>query len=96
MDSYDYTYALDKIVPALIPYKEEKGKNSLWVLRPDSGNPVDVIIQALEAGDKAVGHTVKTVNGNEFRVLNGVNAIQVLFFFLYPALSSFFVMLILL
>lgn len=73
MDSYDYTYALDKIMPALIPEKVKKG-NSTWVLRPDSGDPTEVILQALEAADKAVGHTV---NEKKFKVLNGINAIQV-------------------
>eukprot|EP01127_Copromyxa_protea_P005759 TRINITY_DN1561_c0_g1_i1.p1 TRINITY_DN1561_c0_g1~~TRINITY_DN1561_c0_g1_i1.p1 ORF type:complete len:484 (+),score=117.60 TRINITY_DN1561_c0_g1_i1:146-1597(+) len=75
MDSYDYTYALDKIVPAMMKQKEAKGK-SLWVLRPDSGDPTDAIIQALEAADKAAGHTVKEVNGVPFKVLNGINALQ--------------------
>lgn len=73
MDSYDYTYALDNIVPALVPEKEKRG-NSLWVLRPDSGDPTEVILQALAAADKAVGHTV---NSKGFKVLNGINAIQV-------------------
>lgn len=40
MDSYDYTNALDNILPLI--YKEKLEKGGLMVLRPDSGNPVDV------------------------------------------------------
>jgi nicotinic acid phosphoribosyltransferase len=70
MDSYDYTHAMEKIVPALYP---EKHKNSMWVLRPDSGDPVEVILQALKAGEEAAG---VVVNKKKFKVIQGINAIQ--------------------
>ena len=45
MDSYDYVNALEKVLPTLSKLKTEKG--GFLVLRPDSGNPVDVVLQAL-------------------------------------------------
>ncbi len=67
MDSYDYARALDKVVPSV---KEEKNKKGgLWVLRPDSGDPVEAIMMALQAGERAFG---ATVNKKGYKVLNGV------------------------
>lgn len=67
LDSYDYTRALDKIVPSV---KDEKLKKpGLWVFRPDSGDPVDSILSALKAGEKTFG---TTTNKKGFKVLNGV------------------------
>jgi nicotinamide phosphoribosyltransferase len=71
MDSYDYTNALDNILPII--YKEKVEKGGLMVLRPDSGDPVSVVIQALKAADKVAGHTV---NKKGFKVINGFSAIQ--------------------
>ena len=45
MDSYDYTAALEKVLPSIKAVKLEKG--GFLVLRPDSGDPVEVVIQAL-------------------------------------------------
>jgi nicotinic acid phosphoribosyltransferase len=71
MDSYDYDRALYKVVPSL---KEEKNaQKGLWVLRPDSGDPVEAIMKALDAGEKAFG---ATVNKKGFKVLNGIAVIQ--------------------
>lgn len=71
MDSYDYSRALYKVVPSL---KEEKNaKKGLWVLRPDSGDPVEAIMMALDAGEKAFG---ATLNKKGFKVLNGIAVIQ--------------------
>jgi len=74
MDSYDYENALDKVVPLLVPEKEKKdhGKG-VWVLRPDSGDPTDVVLKALHAGDKAVG---SLTNSKGFKVIKGINVIQ--------------------
>jgi len=72
MDSYDYTHALESILPLVHSEKTKKG-NSYWVLRPDSGDPVKVIIQALEAAEKVAG---TTKNSKGFKVINGMGAIQ--------------------
>jgi nicotinic acid phosphoribosyltransferase len=45
-DSYDYTLALEKVLPSVAKFKTEMG--GFLVLRPDSGDPVQVIIQALQ------------------------------------------------
>lgn len=43
MDSYDYTRALDEVLPSV---KSEKvGQGGYITLRPDSGNPVEVVLQ---------------------------------------------------
>jgi len=73
MDSYDYTNALDTILPVMHKEKIAKSQKSVWVLRPDSGNPVDVILQALAAADKVAG---SVVNKKGFKVLNGYAALQ--------------------
>jgi len=72
MDSYDYTNALDVILPAIYKEKTERG-NSYWVLRPDSGDPVEVILQALHAAEKVAG---TTKNKKGYKVINGMGAIQ--------------------
>ena len=43
------------------------------VLRPDSGEPVDVVLQALRAADKIFG---SDLNGKGYKVLRGVGVIQ--------------------
>lgn len=43
------------------------------VLRPDSGDPVECILEAMRAGEAAFGCTV---NKKGYKVLNGVGAIQ--------------------
>jgi nicotinic acid phosphoribosyltransferase len=45
MDSYDYTNALEKVLPSVAALKTEKG--GFLVLRPDSGDPIEVILQGL-------------------------------------------------
>jgi len=73
MDSYDYTNALDKILPVMHKEKLAKSSSSLWVLRPDSGKPVDVILEALRAAEKVAG---ATTNAKGFKVVNGYAALQ--------------------
>jgi nicotinamide phosphoribosyltransferase len=46
MDSYDYTKALESILPTVAKLKVDKG--GFLVLRPDSGDPVEVVLQALQ------------------------------------------------
>lgn len=71
MDSYDYTNALNKVLPAVAAKHQAKG--GLMVLRPDSGDPVECIVDAMKAGEKSFG---AKLNGKGFKVLNGVSAIQ--------------------
>jgi nicotinamide phosphoribosyltransferase len=71
MDSYDYSNALTKILPAIISQKTQKG--GLLILRPDSGDPAKVVLEALEAAEKVVG--VK-INSKGFKVINGISVIQ--------------------
>lgn len=46
MDSYDYSNALNKILPSISKQKNEKG--GYMVLRPDSGDPVEAVLMALK------------------------------------------------
>ncbi|KAI9362093.1 nicotinate phosphoribosyltransferase family-domain-containing protein [Zopfochytrium polystomum] len=71
MDSYDYVNALDSVLPAVAKYKVHQG--GLLVLRPDSGDPVEVVLQALRAGEKTFG---SDLNGKGYKVLRGVGVIQ--------------------
>eukprot|EP01126_Amoeba_proteus_P033438 TRINITY_DN3284_c0_g1_i11.p1 TRINITY_DN3284_c0_g1~~TRINITY_DN3284_c0_g1_i11.p1 ORF type:complete len:418 (-),score=40.98 TRINITY_DN3284_c0_g1_i11:591-1844(-) len=72
MDSYDYTYALNNIVPEVFPKKLKRG-NSVWILRPDSGDPVSVVLEALVAAEKTAG---SVQNKKGYKVINGINVIQ--------------------
>lgn len=71
MDSYDYDQALNKVMPSLA--EKHKAKGGLMVLRPDSGDPVQCMIDAMKAGEKTFG---ATKNKKGFKVLNSVSAIQ--------------------
>ncbi|EGF76790.1 hypothetical protein BATDEDRAFT_33807 [Batrachochytrium dendrobatidis JAM81] len=71
MDSYDYTAALENILPSIAAVKTEKG--GFLVLRPDSGDPVEVVLQALRAADSVFG---SDINSKGFKVLRGVGVIQ--------------------
>jgi nicotinamide phosphoribosyltransferase len=71
MDSYDYTNALDNILPHI--YEEKLAKGGLFVIRPDSGIPVDVVLQGLKAADKVGG---SDVNSKGFKVIRGFSVIQ--------------------
>jgi nicotinamide phosphoribosyltransferase len=71
MDSYNYQNALDKVLPSLAERHKKKG--GLMVLRPDSGDPVECILQAMASGEKTFG---AVTNKKGFKVLNSVNAIQ--------------------
>jgi nicotinamide phosphoribosyltransferase len=71
MDSYDYSNALNKVLPAVSAAHKKKG--GLMVLRPDSGDPVDCILEALAAGERAAG---MSLNKKGYKVLNNLSAIQ--------------------
>lgn len=46
MDSYDYSNALNKLLPSVSKQKIEKG--GFMVLRPDSGDPAEAVLMALK------------------------------------------------
>ncbi|KAJ3356109.1 hypothetical protein GGF32_001690 [Allomyces javanicus] len=71
MDSYDYVRALEKVLPAIKSVKLQKG--GFLVLRPDSGDPIETVLQALRAAESTFG---VTTNSKGFKVPNGVGVIQ--------------------
>ncbi|KNE70236.1 hypothetical protein AMAG_14389, partial [Allomyces macrogynus ATCC 38327] len=71
MDSYDYVRALEKVLPAIKSVKLQKG--GFLVLRPDSGDPIETVLQALRAAESTFG---VTVNSKGYKVPNGVGVIQ--------------------
>ena len=44
LDSYDYVHALESVLPAIATHKLEK--RGIMVLRPDSGDPAETVLQA--------------------------------------------------
>lgn len=56
MDSYDYKEALEKVLPSVASLAVKKG--GFLVLRPDSGDPVEVVLMALRAADQIFGSNV--------------------------------------
>lgn len=72
MDSYDYERALQKLVPSLASV-HKANNTGFWVLRPDSGDPVEAILMALRALDQVFG---STVNKKGFKVIRGAGCIQ--------------------
>ncbi|CAG8594820.1 4788_t:CDS:10, partial [Racocetra persica] len=71
MDSFDYANALNKILPSIAAQKVEKG--GFMVLRPDSGDQVEVVLMALRAADKVFG---SDVNKKGYKVIRGCGVIQ--------------------
>eukprot|EP00158_Paraphelidium_tribonemae_P004455 Partr_v1_DN26764_c0_g1_i4_m8754 putative nicotinamide len=71
MDSYDYSAALEKLLPSIASHKLSKG--GLLVLRPDSGDPVDTVLMALRASEKVFGVTTNSLG---YKVVNGCGVIQ--------------------
>ena len=58
LDSYDYVHALESVLPAIATHKLEKG--GFMVLRPDSGNPVETVLQVNRFFKKAPrSHTIR-------------------------------------
>ncbi|QDZ24410.1 nicotinamide phosphoribosyltransferase [Chloropicon primus] len=73
MDSYDYAKALNEILPSVASKKNAKGDGGYMVLRPDSGDPVEAVLMALEAAEKVFGCTT---NAKGYKVINGCGVIQ--------------------
>ncbi|KAJ1794942.1 hypothetical protein LPJ59_004432, partial [Coemansia sp. RSA 2399] len=71
MDSYDYVRALAEVLPAVAQRKLERG--GFLVIRPDSGDQIDAVLQGLRAADKVFG---STVNAKGFKVIRGASVIQ--------------------
>jgi len=71
MDSYDYDAALDEVLPRVAPFLKQKG--GTMILRPDSGDPIEVVLAGLSAAHKCFGHRV---NGKGYKVINHSRVIQ--------------------
>ena len=71
MDSYDYANALERVLPSVARAQVEKG--GFLVLRPDSGDQVEVVLAALDAAERLFGSTTNTKG---YRVPNSVGVIQ--------------------
>ncbi|KAI9014991.1 nicotinate phosphoribosyltransferase family-domain-containing protein [Gaertneriomyces semiglobifer] len=71
MDSYDYVHALEEVLPSIAKLKLEKG--GFLVLRPDSGEPAEVVLQGLRAAEKVFG---ADINKKGFKVIRGAGIIQ--------------------
>jgi nicotinamide phosphoribosyltransferase len=70
MDSYDYERALREVVPAVAA--EHVAAGGFWVLRPDSGDPVDAVLAGLRAAEAAFG---AETNAKGFRAPRGSGVI---------------------
>jgi len=71
MDTYDYTNALDKVIPSV--YAKKLAKGGFMVLRPDSGDPIEVVLQGLRAAEKTAGSSTNTKG---FKVIKGFSVLQ--------------------
>jgi len=71
MDSYDYMNALTKVLPQVKELKIQKG--GFMVCRPDSGDPVEAIMQGLKAIEDVFG---SQKNEKGYKVINGAGVIQ--------------------
>jgi nicotinic acid phosphoribosyltransferase len=69
-DSYDWNKFLNNILPVLA---KEKPEDVFWVLRPDSGDPVECVISGLKALEK---NFPTTVNSKGYKVIEGAGIIQ--------------------
>lgn len=70
-DSYSYQNFLNQHLPTIAPIAQAKG--ILFVVRPDSGDPVQCVIDGLYAAERAFG---ADVNSKGFKVLRGAGVIQ--------------------
>lgn len=72
-DSYDYKRFVDQVWcdPEIIKAFRDKGVTP--VIRPDSGDPIEMVMYALNACEKAWG---VTTNKKGYKVLNGIAVIQ--------------------
>ncbi len=69
--SYDYEHALSEVLPSVAAKK--LGKGGFMVLRPDSGDAVETVLQGLRAAEKVFG---VTVNSKGYKIPNGCSVIQ--------------------
>lgn len=72
IDSYDAINFLDNIVPKFLP-RLRATEGATWVIRPDSGDPVQMPIECVRRLGRIAGFTVNTKG---FKVLNNVRVIQ--------------------
>jgi nicotinic acid phosphoribosyltransferase len=71
MDSYDYDNALNVILPSI---KDEIEKNKvMFVIRPDSGDPVQQVVKALKAAKE---YKFKYTEENGYTVFTHINVLQ--------------------
>lgn len=70
-DSYSWDNFLSKIVPEVAEMAKNAG--GLWVGRPDSGDPVTCVLQALARGEETFGCRI---NKKGYKVINGFAVIQ--------------------
>jgi len=75
MDSYDYDFALENLLPAVA---EDIVKNNVvFIIRPDSGEPVTQVVKALIAALKAgFDFDVETVSGKDYIKFKRIGVIQ--------------------
>ncbi len=70
-DSYSYSNFLNNVLPIVAPLAQ--AKNLLFVIRPDSGDPVSCVIDGLNAASRAFGYDL---NSKGYKVLRGAAVIQ--------------------
>jgi nicotinamide phosphoribosyltransferase len=70
-DSYDYHRFLKEILPLIV--EPCRAKNQFFVVRPDSGDPQQAVLDGLFYLEKAFGSTKNSLG---YRVINGAGLIQ--------------------
>lgn len=70
-DSYDYYEYLDSVLSKVAPKIIERG--GTMVVRPDSGDPIECVVEGLKACAKHFGYTT---NSKGYKVLNNSAVIQ--------------------
>lgn len=70
-DSYSYNNFLNTYLPMVAGIAQDKGV--LFVIRPDSGDPVQAVLDGLRAADRAFGSDLNSLG---YKVLRGAAVIQ--------------------
>ena len=70
-DTYDYTAFLNEVLPSVAAEVRDKG--GFHVVRPDSGDPVECVVEGLYALERAYG---SDTNSKGYRVIRGAGVIQ--------------------
>jgi len=74
MDSYDYSEALTSVLPEAKKTLDEQNKtNGFMVIRPDSGDPVEAVLEGLQKAEVAFG---VELNKKGYKVLKNCSVIQ--------------------